>query len=100
MNSMMVVQNIPDGSSASAIAADARVQEAAHAVGCILEGLGYSVFARIAPLHVVGELMVRILSRLEAVNLASVSQPIIFYGGGPRSPRGLHLAFPPEIAER
>jgi hypothetical protein len=57
MNSMMVVQNIPDGSSASAIAADARVQEAAHAVGCILEGLGYSVYARIVPLHVVGDLL-------------------------------------------
>ncbi len=54
---MMVVQNIPDGSSASAIAADARVQEAAHAVGCILEGLGYSVYARIVPLHVVGDLL-------------------------------------------
>jgi hypothetical protein len=42
MNSMMVVQSIRDGASASAIAGDARVQEAAHAVGCILEGLGYS----------------------------------------------------------
>jgi hypothetical protein len=49
--------DIPDGSSASAIAADARVQEAAHAVGCILEGLGYSVYARIVPLHVVGDLL-------------------------------------------
>jgi hypothetical protein len=51
------VQNIPDAASASAIAADARVQEAAHAVGCILEGLGYSVYARIVPLHVVGDLL-------------------------------------------
>jgi hypothetical protein len=51
------VQNIPDAASASAIAADARVQEAAHAVGCILEGLGYSVYARIVPLDVVGDLL-------------------------------------------
>src|SRR4030095_13930740 len=57
MNSMMVVQNIPDGASASAIAADARVREAAHAVGCILEGLGYSVYGRIVQLQVVVDLL-------------------------------------------
>jgi hypothetical protein len=57
MKSMIVVHSIPDGSSASAIEADARVLDAVHAVGVILEGLGYSVYARLVPLHVVGDLM-------------------------------------------
>ncbi len=57
MKSMMVVQSIPDGSSASAIEADARVLDAAHAVGVTLEGLGYSVYARVVPLHVVADLV-------------------------------------------
>ena len=57
MNSMIVVHSIPDGLSASAIEADARVVDAAHAVGIILEGLGYSVFARIVPLEVVADLV-------------------------------------------
>lgn len=57
IRSMIVVQGIPDGSSASAIEADARVLNAVWAVGVILEGLGYSVYARIVPLHVVADLM-------------------------------------------
>src|SRR5467141_2180968 len=57
MKSMVVVHSIPDGSSASAIETDARVLDAAHAVGMILEGLGYSVYARVVPLHVVGDLV-------------------------------------------
>jgi hypothetical protein len=57
MKSMMVVQGIPDGTSASAIEADGRVLDAAHVVGVILEGLGYSVYARVVPLHVVGDLV-------------------------------------------
>ena len=39
MKSMVVVHSIPDGSSALAIEADARVLDAAHVVGVILEGL-------------------------------------------------------------
>jgi len=57
MKSMVVVHSIPDGSSASAIEADPRVLDAAHAVGIILEGLGYSVYARIVPLRVVADLL-------------------------------------------
>jgi hypothetical protein len=57
MKSMLVVHNIPDGSSASEIEADPRVLEATQAVGVILEGLGYSVYARLVPLQVVGDLM-------------------------------------------
>ena|SRR5438552_1228939 len=47
----------PDGSTASAIEADAHILAAVQAVGVILEGLGYSVYARIVPLHVVSDLM-------------------------------------------
>jgi hypothetical protein len=57
MKSMVVVHSIPDGSTASAIEADPRVLDAVHAVGVILEGLGYSVYARIVPLRVVADLM-------------------------------------------
>jgi hypothetical protein len=57
MKSMIVVHSIPDGSTAQAIEADASVLNAAHSVGIILEGLGYSVFARIVPLRVVADLV-------------------------------------------
>lgn len=54
---MIVVHSIPDGASASAIEGDARSLAAVQAIGVILEGLGYSVYARIVPLQVVGDLM-------------------------------------------
>jgi hypothetical protein len=57
IKSMIVVHNIPDGSSAAAIEADESVLSAAHSVGIILEGLGYSVFARIVPLRVAADLV-------------------------------------------
>src|SRR6266705_2556271 len=57
MKSMIVVHSIPDGSSASAIEANADVLNAAHSVGVILEGLGYSVYARIVPLRVAADLV-------------------------------------------
>lgn len=57
MKSMIVVHSIPDGSSAAAIEADPGVLNAAHSVGVILEGLGYSVYARIVPLRVVADLV-------------------------------------------
>src|SRR2546421_2239018 len=57
MKSMIVVHSIPDGSSASAIEANAEVLNAAHSVGVILEGLGYSVYARIVPLRVAADLV-------------------------------------------
>ena len=57
MKSMITVHSIPDGSSALAIEASADVLNAAHSVGVILEGLGYSVYARIVPLRVVADLV-------------------------------------------
>jgi hypothetical protein len=57
MKSMIVVHGIPNGSSASAIEANADVLRAAHSVGVILEGLGYSIYARIVPLRVAADLV-------------------------------------------
>jgi hypothetical protein len=57
MRSMVLVQAIPEGSTAAKIEADPRVLEAAQSIGLILEGLGYTVFARMVPLNVVDELM-------------------------------------------
>ena len=57
MNSMIIVHGIPDGSTAEMIEADPRVLDAAQAIGVTLEGLGYSVYARIVPLHVVADLV-------------------------------------------
>jgi hypothetical protein len=57
MKSMIVVHGIPDGTIAEAIKAEKDVLEAVHSVGMILEGLGYSVYARIVPLRVVSDLV-------------------------------------------
>ena len=56
IKSMIAVHEIPDGSSAASIEADANLLHAAHSVGIILEGLGYSV-ARIVPLRVAADLV-------------------------------------------
>jgi hypothetical protein len=57
MKSMIIVHNLPDGSGPSQIEADPDVLAAVQAVGMTLEGLGYAVYARIVPLHVVADLM-------------------------------------------
>ena len=54
---MVLVQSIPDGASAADIQNDPRRLEAAQRIGLILEGIGYSVFARIVPLSVVDDLL-------------------------------------------
>ena len=57
MRSMIVVHNIPDNSTAGSIESDASVLDAVHSVGITLEGIGYSVYARIVPLRVVADLV-------------------------------------------
>ena len=57
MRSMLIVHNIPDNATAAEIENDTRIFEAASVVGITLEGLGYSVYARIVPLRVIGDLM-------------------------------------------
>ena len=57
MSSSMIVASIPDGTSAAAIEADPRILEAALKIATIMEGIGYSVFARIVPLSVADDLV-------------------------------------------
>jgi len=55
MESMSLVQAISEGTTPSQIEADA--PKAAQSIACILESLGYAVFARMVPLKVVDELL-------------------------------------------
>lgn len=57
MRSMLIIHNLPDTATAAEIENDTRIFEAASVVGITLEGLGYSVYARIVPLRVIGDLM-------------------------------------------
>ena len=57
MRSMLVVHNISDNATATSIEKDPRLLDAACAVGVTLEGIGYSVYARVVPLRVVADLM-------------------------------------------
>jgi hypothetical protein len=57
MSSSMIVASIPNGTSAVELAQDPRTLEAALKIATIMEGLGYSVFARIVPLSVADDLI-------------------------------------------
>jgi len=57
MQSMTLVQAIPEGTTPSQIEADLRLFQAVQSIACILESLGYAVFARMVPLNVVDELL-------------------------------------------
>lgn len=57
MSSSMIVAAIPDGTSAQALQNDPRTLEAMLKIATIMEGIGYSVFARIVPLSVADDLI-------------------------------------------
>ena len=57
MSSSMIVAAIPDGTSAAELEGNPRNLEAALKIATIMEGLGYSVFARIVPLSVADDLI-------------------------------------------
>lgn len=57
MSSSMIVASIPDGTTAAEIEGDQGMLEAALKIATIMEGLGYSVFARIVPLSVADDLI-------------------------------------------
>lgn len=57
MSSSMLVASIPEGTSAAELGSDPRVLEAALKIATIMEGIGYSVFARIVPLSVADDLV-------------------------------------------
>jgi hypothetical protein len=55
--SMTLVQAISEGTTPAQIEADPRLFQAVQSLACILESLGYAVFARMVPLNVVDELL-------------------------------------------
>lgn len=57
MDSMSLVQSISDGTTPGQIEADPRLFKAVQSIACILESLGYAVFARMVPLNVVDEVL-------------------------------------------
>jgi hypothetical protein len=57
MSSSMIVAALPDGMSARELGQDQRTLEAALKIATIMEGVGYSVFARIIPLSVADDLI-------------------------------------------
>ncbi len=57
MSSSMIVAAIPDGTSGTDIEDNPRILEAALKIATIMEGIGYSVFARIVPLSVADDLI-------------------------------------------
>ena len=57
MQSMTLVQAISEDTTPSQIEADPRLFQAVQSIACILESLGYAVFARMVPLNVVDELL-------------------------------------------
>ena len=57
MSSAVLVAAIPDGTSAAQIEGDQKLLEAALKMATIMEGIGYSVFARIVPLSVADDLV-------------------------------------------
>ena len=57
ITSMTLVQAISEGTTPAQIEADPRLFQAVQSIACILESLGYAVFARMVPLDVVDELL-------------------------------------------
>ncbi|MGH8093176.1 MAG: DUF4760 domain-containing protein [Chthoniobacterales bacterium] len=57
MSSSMIVASIPEGTTAAELEHDQRRLEAMLKIATIMEGIGYSVFARIVPLAVADDLV-------------------------------------------
>lgn len=57
MSSSMIVASIPDGTTAAHFESDPRILEASLKIATIMEGIGYSGFARIVPLAVADDLV-------------------------------------------
>jgi hypothetical protein len=57
MSSAVTVAAIPDGTGAAEIERDPKLLEAGLKMATIMEGIGYSVFARMVPLAVVDDLV-------------------------------------------
>ena len=57
LRSAVAVDMLPDDIAPEVLEADARMLDAAHSIGLILEAVGYAVYARIVPLAMVDDMM-------------------------------------------
>ena len=57
LRSAVAVDTVPDDVAPEILEADAKILEAAQSIGLILEAVGYAVYARIVPLHMVDDMM-------------------------------------------
>ncbi len=57
MSSSVIVAAIPEGTTAAEIESDPKLLEASLKIASIMEGMGYSVFARMVPLSVADDLI-------------------------------------------
>jgi hypothetical protein len=57
LRSAVVVDTLPDNVAPEILEADAKMLDAAHSIGLILEAVGYAVYARIVPLKMVDDMM-------------------------------------------
>src|SRR6202008_3158352 len=57
MSSSMILHSIPKGTTGAQLEADPRVLEACLKIATIMEGIGYSVYARMVPLSVAADLI-------------------------------------------
>src|SRR5436305_3183176 len=55
LRSAVLVDSAPDDIDPAQLEADARLLEAYHSIGLILEAVGYAVYARIVPLSMVDD---------------------------------------------
>jgi hypothetical protein len=57
LRSAVLIDTVPDNVAPEILEADARMLDAAHSIGLILEAVGYAVYARIVPLAMVDDMM-------------------------------------------
>jgi ABC-type siderophore export system fused ATPase/permease subunit len=57
LRSAVLVDSVPDDVEGEILESDARLLDAAQSIALILEALGYAVYARIIPLHMVDDIM-------------------------------------------
>jgi hypothetical protein len=57
LRSAVLVDTVPDNVAPEILEADARMLDAVHSIGLILEAVGYAVYARIVPISMVDDMM-------------------------------------------
>jgi hypothetical protein len=57
LRSAVMIDTVPDNVAPEILEADARLLDAAHSIGLILEAVGYAVYARMVPIAMVDDMM-------------------------------------------